>query len=84
MGRRQKNPPIIVNPITSKKQLMNIEAVRNFLGGMSEDAFKKLRDDTSERFPKPLQITGSSPMWSVEQVERYVAKKEKDSEKLSA
>ncbi|HQY87822.1 MAG TPA: hypothetical protein PK402_04135 [Tepidisphaeraceae bacterium] len=83
MGRKAKIPVTIVTPINSKKQLMRGEAVRNFLGGWSEDKFKKVRDDADEHFPKPM-IIGGMQLWSVEQIERYVARIEKQADKLSA
>jgi predicted DNA-binding transcriptional regulator AlpA len=80
MGRRKKDPHELVAPVTSKKQLLDITAVCTFLGGIGRDALASLRDDQDERFPKPLQIFGNSPMWSVEQIERYVTRKTEDVE----
>ena len=84
MGRRAKNPVQMVAPVASKKQLLRIEGVCQFLGGISGDSLQKLRDDAGERFPQPLQMLASTPMWSVEQLERYVARKEQDVSKLAS
>lgn len=84
MGRRAKVPQQLVAPVSSKKQLLTIEGVRMFMGGISADSLKKLRDDPAERFPQPLQMLGNTPMWSVEQLERFVTRKEKEVERLSA
>ena len=43
MGRKAKNPPVLVAPVSSKKQLLTIEGVRMFLGGISPDSLKRLR-----------------------------------------
>lgn len=84
MGRKSKEPPVIVAPVSSKKQLMTIDAVCLFLGGMSHDTLRLIRDDAAEGFPKPLQMTGNTPRWSVEQIERYIDKKTKAVSQLSA
>lgn len=84
MGRRSKTIQTPVLPVSSKKQLLRIEGVCTFLGNISPDALDKLRNDPEKRFPKPLQILGTTPMWSVEQLERYVAREEKLVEALSA
>ena len=84
MGRRAKHPIVAVLPVSSKKQLMRIDAVCVFLGGINADTLNKLRNDPDERFPQPLQLLGNTPMWSVEQLERYVVKKEKAVEAISA
>lgn len=83
MGRAAKNPVTVVTPITSKKQLMQIKAVCQFLGGISDDTLADIRK-TDSRFPKPLQVIGGGPMWSVEQLEKFISHKEKEAEKLSA
>jgi hypothetical protein len=84
MGRKAKIPQMIVAPVSSKKQLLGIAAVCRFLGGISDDSLAKLRNDPNDRFPHPLQMLGNTPMWSVEQLERYVSRKEKEVEKISA
>ena len=84
MGRKAKAPTTIVAPISSSKRLMRIEAVCTFLGGIDADSFLKIRNDPDERFPKPLQMLGNTPMWSVDQVERYVERKQLEVEKQSA
>lgn len=82
MGRRAKNPPIVVAPVRSKKQLLGIRDVCTFLGGISADSLNTLRRDG--RFPQPLQLLNKTPMWSVEQLERYVGRKEKEVERITA
>ena len=82
MGRTAKAPLTLVAPVSSKKQTLSQSAVCAFLGGISTDSLYKLRNDPAERFPKPLQLLSNTPMWSVEQLERYVARKEKEVEGL--
>lgn len=84
MGRKAKEPLVAVAPVSSKKQLLRSEAVCQFLGGLSHDSLDRLRRDADERFPTPLQMLGNTPMWSVEQLERYVARKEKEVGSISA
>lgn len=84
MGRRAKEPYVAVQPVTSKKQLLNAAGVCKFLGGISHDSLGRIRNDAAARFPEPLQILGNTPMWSVEQLERYVARKEKEVESIGA
>ena len=84
MGRRSKNPMQLITPVSSKKQLLNMEAVRAFLGGISEDSLQRLRNDPEANFPKPLQIFAQTPVWSVEQIERFIARQEKVVEAISA
>jgi hypothetical protein len=84
MGRKRKEPFISVMPVSSKKQLLRIEGVCNFLGGISADVLADLRGKEGEGFPAPIQMLGSTPMWTVEQIERYVSRKEKEVESLSA
>lgn len=83
MGRRAKSPRVLVAPVSSKKQLLNRDAVCTFLGGISHDSLDRLRDDKSERFPQPLQMLNQTPLWSVEQLERYIARKEEAAAKLT-
>ncbi|HZN68507.1 MAG TPA: hypothetical protein VFB66_24710 [Tepidisphaeraceae bacterium] len=71
-------------PVSSKKQLLTAAGVCRFLGGISHDSLGRIRNDPAERFPQPLQILGNTPMWSVEQLERYVARKEKEVESIGA
>lgn len=84
MGRRRKEPFIAVLPVSSKKQLLRIEGVCNFLGGISADVLADLRDKKGEGFPAPIQMLGTTPMWTVEQLELYVNRKVKEVEALSA
>jgi hypothetical protein len=84
MGRRAKEPQVAVLPVSSKKQLLTATGVCTFLGGISHDSLLRLRNDPSERFPQPLQILGGTPLWSVEQLERYVGRKEKEVESIGA
>ncbi|HEX8915978.1 MAG TPA: hypothetical protein VF796_26760 [Humisphaera sp.] len=84
MGRKAKDPPVTVAPVSSKKQLLRADAVCQFLGGISRDSLDSIRNDPDERFPAPLQMLGNTPMWSVEQLERYVSRKEKDVGQMSA
>ena len=84
MGRRSTAPGVIVAPISSKKQLLSRTAACAFLGGISPDSLDRLRNNPEERFPQPLQMLGQSPMWTVDQLERYVARKEKQVDSLSA
>lgn len=84
MGRSSKVPQVIVAPVSSKKQLLDKKAVCQFMAGISIDTLDKLRNEPGSRFPQPLQIFGGTPTWSVEQIERYIARNEKDVEKLSA
>lgn len=83
MGRRAKNQQNPVLPVSSKKQLLRIEGVCAFLS-VSRDTLDRLRGDTAERFPTPLQMLATTPLWSVEQLEKYVARKEQEAEALSA
>jgi hypothetical protein len=83
MGRKAKES-VVVLPVSSKKQLMRKDAVRKFLGGISDDSLDRMRADPAERFPQPIQMMGNTPMWSVEQAERYVARKEKEVEAIGA
>ena len=83
MGRRAKDPYAAVQPVSSKKQLLTAEEVRKLLGGVSHDTFARLRDDDEARFPKPLQIF-KSPMWTVDQIERWIARHEKQVEAIGA
>jgi len=83
MGRRSKNLRQSVLPVSSKKQLLNSAATCEFLGGLSTDSLSRIRKDKDERFPQPLQMLGKTPMWSVEQLERYVVRKEKEVEAIS-
>lgn len=82
MGRRAKNPVQLVAPVSSKKQLLRVAAVCEFLGGISIDSLHRLRSDPAERFPPALQMLGNTPMWSVDQLEKYVARKEREVEGL--
>lgn len=84
MGRSAKSPPISVAPVSSKKQLMGVNAVCLFLGGISAESLLRMRNDPCERFPHPLQMLGRTPMWTVEQMERYVTKKESEVSQISA
>ena len=84
MGRRAKEPAVLVAPVSSKKQLLDLGATCKFLGGISADSLGRIRNDPDERFPQPLQMLGNSPRWSVEQLERYIDRKTRDVEKLSA
>lgn len=82
MGRRMKNPPLTILPVSSKKQLLKMDKVCEFLGGISHETLSRLRNDPAERFPPALQIFSQMPLWSVDQLERYVARKEKEVEGL--
>lgn len=84
MGRRSKFVRQAVSPVSSKKQTLMIAGVCEFLGGISADSLAKLRSDPAERFPRPLQMLGNTPMWTVEQLERYVARKEKEVEAIAS
>lgn len=84
MGRRAKQPKILVAPVSSKRQLLGREAVCTFLGGISEDSLQRIRNEKAERFPSPLQMLGQTPMWSVEQLERWVGQKMKEVDQLTA
>lgn len=84
MGRPAKIQPIVVAPVSSKKQLLDKRAVLAFMGGISHDTLLRIRNDPDERFPQPLQMVGNSPMWTVDQLERYVSRKEKEVSQLSA
>jgi predicted DNA-binding transcriptional regulator AlpA len=83
MGRRAKEPYAAVAPVSSRKQLMDGEAVRKFLGGISSASFDRIRNDPGQRFPPPVQILGNKLLWTLEQLERYVDRKVKEVEALS-
>ena len=84
MGRRAKVPVVTVLPVSSKKQLLQIEAVCQFLGGISRGSLENIRNDKDLHFPKPLQILGQTPLWSLDQIERFIARNEKQLENLVA
>jgi hypothetical protein len=84
MGRKAKDPQKLVAPVSSKKQLLGIDAACAFLGGIHRNSLDRIRNDPDERFPAPLQMLGKTPMWTVEQIERYVDRKAKDVEAISA
>lgn len=74
----------IVAPVSSKQQLLRAEAVCAFLGGISVKSLYRLREDKAEGFPAPIQMLGNTPMWTVEQLERYIARKQREVEALNA
>lgn len=82
MSRPKRDPAPLIAPVASKKQLLNVDATCTFLGGMSVDSLANLRADKAERFPPPVQIL-TNPMWSVEALEQYVARKEREVSKLA-
>jgi hypothetical protein len=82
MGRRSKTPAVLVAPVSSKKQLMNKAAVCKFLGDISTDSLDHIRNDPDQRFPQPLQLLRNSPLWTVDQLEKYVGRKEREVEML--
>lgn len=82
MSRRAKNPNPVVAPVSSKKQLLDRKAVCQFLGGIGEDLLDEIRNDASRGFPPALQCVGKRPMWSVDQLEKFVARGEKEVEHL--
>jgi hypothetical protein len=78
MGRGPKNPM----QITSKKQLPGIKAVCAFLGGIGDESPMRLRNGPNQCFPKPLQHFSNTPLWSIDQIENFVVRKEKEIEML--
>jgi predicted DNA-binding transcriptional regulator AlpA len=69
MPDEDRQQPVVM----SDKQLLADHEVCRRLG-ISREAFEWIRNDPSMRFPRPLQIW-SFPVWTVEQVERYVAER---------
>lgn len=83
MGRAAKKPPVEVSSISSKKQLLTVTDVCRFLGNITAMSLHRLRNDKQKGFPQPLQAF-ASPRWTLDQIERWVAREEKYAESMSS
>lgn len=68
----KKTEPVAID---SKKRLMNRSQVASMMG-ISVRTLTRIRNDPDSGFPKPVDIAAQA-RWTVDQVERFLARKEK-------
>ena len=77
---RLPKPPVEIPH--SGKQLLDIKRTCAFLC-MDRESLRTIRNDPDERFPQPLQILRDKPMWPLEELERYVERKQREVQSLN-
>lgn len=78
---RTPKPKTLELPVSGKR-LMGVERTCAFLD-IAVDSLARLRADADERFPEPLQILRGKPLWALDDLEQYVARKQKEVASLS-
>jgi predicted DNA-binding transcriptional regulator AlpA len=71
-----QRPKRDASAISSGKKLLDTARLCDFLS-ISDDSIATLRADPDEAFPEPVEIVKGKLHWALEDVERYVERKQK-------